>query len=209
MLLSELRGFSRTFDDDGRFPTQTHRENPGKSMRLRPAGGPGSSKVRENPNSGELNRYSGRWAGSARRQRSCHRVPSVRNSRTPRGLGLAYRRRQGLRTFPTSSIFGKVAGVMLRKTLGFTSSADRPRASFSGKSPVGTWWQLRYPWAVSHSVLAHPLSGAAATRSHRSRRGRDSAHRRSHRRARSPRRHRARGVAWGGRRAVASDAWRR
>ena len=62
---------------------------------------------------------------------------------------------------------------------------------------------------ASLAAPARPLTGAAETRSRRSRRGPDSAHRRSHRPARSPRRHPARGAASGGRRAVANDVRRR
>jgi hypothetical protein len=45
--------------------------------------------------------------------------------------------RQEPRTFPASAIFGKVPGLMPRETRGFTTSAERPRAPFSGKFPDG------------------------------------------------------------------------
>src|SRR5262249_2412133 len=59
---------------------------------------------------------------------------------------------QESRTFPSLTIFGKVPGCEASKNRDFALSSMRHRASFSGKSsrsrPDGTWWQLRYPWAI-------------------------------------------------------------
>jgi hypothetical protein len=59
---------------------------------------------------------------------------------------------QESRTFPSLTIFGKVPGCEASKNGDFALSSMRHRASFSGKSsrsrPDGTWWQLRYPWAI-------------------------------------------------------------
>src|SRR5262249_1309514 len=58
------------------------------------------------------------------------------------------------RSFPSSAILGKGPGVISCETQCSAWSADRPRASFSGKAPDGTWWQLRYPWA---HLVARPI----------------------------------------------------
>jgi hypothetical protein len=74
-------------------------------------------------------------------------------------------------TFPSSRIFGKVADVMPRQMLGFTSSADRPGAWFSGMSPDGTGGQLRYPRAFFGRFTAGrgAPSSAAPCSAHRGR----------------------------------------
>src|SRR5262245_29850075 len=70
------------------------------------------------------------------------------------GYGVGVARHPGSRTFPSSTIFGKVAGVKPYKLRGSASSGVRSRTSSSGKSPDGTWWQLRYLWAIKRTGWA-------------------------------------------------------
>jgi hypothetical protein len=53
------------------------------------------------------------------------------------------------------------------ETRGFTSSADRCQAPFSQKSPVGIWWQLRYPWAkIDELAREVRFTGAITPQAH-------------------------------------------
>src|SRR5690242_6190688 len=74
----------------------------------------------------------------ARNERSGHEVPSERSPFADRQFGRRIRLLLAPRTFPTPAIFGEVPEVLPRETPGFASSADRLRASLSGKSPDGT-----------------------------------------------------------------------